>query len=90
MEPWKRRWKRVPVAVRKPLVGIIGTAIVILGLALLPLPGPGWLVIFLGLAVLATEFAAAEKLRAWVVNKLQFYLQQIKKTFKSKFKRRAK
>jgi uncharacterized protein (TIGR02611 family) len=29
--------------------------------ALLPLPGPGWLVVFLGLGVLATEFAWADR-----------------------------
>jgi uncharacterized protein (TIGR02611 family) len=38
-----------------------------------PFPGPGWLVVFVGLGILATEFAWAErllrfaraKLRAW-------------------------
>lgn len=29
---------------------------------LLPLPGPGWLVIFLGLGLLATEFVWADRL----------------------------
>ncbi len=33
-----------------------------LGLALVPLPGPGWLIVFLGLGVLATEFTWAERL----------------------------
>jgi uncharacterized protein (TIGR02611 family) len=34
------------------------------GLVLVPLPGPGWLIVFAGLAVLATEFAwAARTLR---------------------------
>ena len=33
-----------------------------LGVVLLPLPGPGWLVIFAGLAILASEFAWAERL----------------------------
>lgn len=55
------------------VIGIIGTAIVAGGLALIPLPGPGWLIVFAGLAVLATEFAwagrlldfAREKVRGW-------------------------
>jgi uncharacterized protein (TIGR02611 family) len=54
-------------------VAVLGVAIVIAGIALIPLPGPGWLVVFAGLAVLATEFAWAERLlhrgrdmfRAW-------------------------
>jgi len=55
------------------VIGVIGVAIVAGGLALIPLPGPGWLIVFAGLAVLATEFAwagrlldfARGKVRAW-------------------------
>jgi uncharacterized protein (TIGR02611 family) len=43
-------------------VGIVGFAVVLLGLFLIPFPGPGWLVVFLGLGILATEFAWAERL----------------------------
>jgi uncharacterized protein (TIGR02611 family) len=43
-------------------VAVIGTAIVLLGLFLVPFPGPGWLVVFVGLGILATEFAWAERL----------------------------
>jgi uncharacterized protein (TIGR02611 family) len=46
----------------KIVVGVIGTAIVIAGLIMVPFPGPGWLVVFFGLAVLATEFHWARKL----------------------------
>ena len=44
------------------VVAAVGAAIVLLGLALVPLPGPGWLIVFLGLGILATEFAWAERL----------------------------
>jgi uncharacterized protein (TIGR02611 family) len=43
-------------------VGIVGGLIVALGLATIPLPGPGWLTVIAGLFVLATEFAWAERL----------------------------
>lgn len=43
-------------------VGVFGTAVVLLGLVLVPFPGPGWLIVFLGLGILATEFAWAERL----------------------------
>jgi uncharacterized protein (TIGR02611 family) len=44
------------------VVAITGFAIIVTGLALIPLPGPGWLIVFGGLAVLSTEFAWAERL----------------------------
>lgn len=39
-----------------------GFALLIAGIAMLALPGPGWLTIAAGLALLATEFAWAERL----------------------------
>jgi uncharacterized protein (TIGR02611 family) len=44
------------------VISIVGAAIVALGLLLIPLPGPGWAVVFLGLAVWATEFVWAQRL----------------------------
>lgn len=46
----------------KIVVGVIGTVMVVGGLIMVPFPGPGWLVVFAGLAVLATEFHWAHKL----------------------------
>jgi len=48
-------------AARKVAVATIGTSIVALGVCLLVLPGPAFLVIPLGLAVLAVEFAWARR-----------------------------
>lgn len=42
-------------------VGIVGTAVLLVGIVLIPYPGPGWLVVFAGLAILATEFAWARR-----------------------------
>ncbi|MFG1944837.1 TIGR02611 family protein [Nonomuraea sp. NPDC048826] len=46
----------------KIVIGVIGTVMVIGGLIMVPFPGPGWLVVFAGLAVLSTEFHWAHKL----------------------------
>lgn len=46
-------------------VTFVGVAIVAVGIILLPLPGPGWLIIFAGLGVLATEYAWASNLLAF-------------------------
>ncbi|WP_157427951.1 TIGR02611 family protein [Agromyces salentinus] len=48
------------------LVGVLGGTIAVGGLALVPLPGPGWLVVFLGLAILGTEFAWAARVAGWL------------------------
>ncbi|MDH2424691.1 TIGR02611 family protein [Sphaerisporangium sp. TRM90804] len=45
----------------KIVIGVVGAALVIGGLLLVPLPGPGWLIVFAGLALLATEFAWAHR-----------------------------
>ncbi|MFN2469562.1 MAG: PGPGW domain-containing protein [Gaiellaceae bacterium] len=55
---------RVPVAV-------VGFGLLLVGVALLVLPGPGWLVIALGLALLALEFAWAERILERVVDRLE-------------------
>lgn len=47
-------------------VTVVGVAVIVAGLILLPLPGPGWLIIFAGLGVLATEYTWAARLLRWV------------------------
>ncbi|WP_432564757.1 TIGR02611 family protein [Kineococcus sp. SYSU DK003] len=51
--------------VYRAVVGAVGTFVVALGLLLVPLPGPGWLVVFLGLALLGTEFSSAQRLKVF-------------------------
>jgi uncharacterized protein (TIGR02611 family) len=46
----------------KTLIAVLGAAVVVIGLLLIPLPGPGWAVVFLGVAVWATEFVWAQRL----------------------------
>lgn len=89
----KERWKQVPVAVRKPLILILGSTIIFTGLALLVLPGPGWAAIFLGFAILATEFAFAEKVRDWFIKEVKIIarnLNKARKLFWKETKVRAK
>lgn len=44
------------------VVGLLGLVIVVVGLLMVPFPGPGWLVVFLGLAIWASEFERAQRL----------------------------
>ncbi len=52
------------------LVGVLGLAIIALGVVALPLPGPGWAIIFTGLGLWATEFAWAKRLLRWTKAKV--------------------
>ncbi len=42
-------------------VGILGFAVLAVGIAAIPYPGPGWAIVFLGLAILASEFYWAHR-----------------------------
>ena len=44
------------------VIGLVGAAVTVGGLFLVPLPGPGWVIVFVGLAILASEFAWAQRL----------------------------
>jgi uncharacterized protein (TIGR02611 family) len=60
-----RSWvHRRPAGAQAWRVGIAlsGLIVIIVGIVLLVVPGPGWLVIFIGLGIWATEFAWAKSL----------------------------
>ncbi|MBC7560191.1 MAG: TIGR02611 family protein [Dermatophilaceae bacterium] len=61
---WRRKIRSNPHShlIYRIVVGVVGTAIFVLGLIMVPFPGPGWLVVLLGLAVLASEFRWAHGL----------------------------
>jgi len=59
----KRLWLLIPITLRKIVALVIGSTLIILGLALIILPGPFTMpLVVLGLVVLALEFAWAESL----------------------------
>ena len=79
MERIKQYWAKVPAAVRKPLILVVGITIILAGAAMLVLPGPGIVVIFIGLALLATEFTLAARVRDWSVHKVKGGVDRIKR-----------
>jgi uncharacterized protein (TIGR02611 family) len=67
----KRRWARWRDGLRERraadltyriVVGVIGLVVLGLGILAIPYPGPGWAIVFIGLAILATEFEWAHRL----------------------------
>lgn len=74
---WRRKIRANPHShlIYRIVVGVVGLVIVVFGLILVPFPGPGWLIVFLGLAIWASEFEWAQHLlrlakgtlQAWAV-----------------------
>jgi uncharacterized protein (TIGR02611 family) len=70
----KRRWARWRDWLRdrpaaefgyRIVVAVIGLAVLAAGIVAIPYPGPGWAIVFVGLAILATEFDWARRLLAY-------------------------
>lgn len=66
----KRRWARWRDGLRERptmdltyriVVGVVGLVVLGLGILAIPYPGPGWAIVFIGLAILATEFEWAHR-----------------------------
>ena len=47
---------------KRVVIAVIGSTVILIGFAFFVLPGPGLLIVIIGLAVLATEFAWAQGL----------------------------
>jgi uncharacterized protein (TIGR02611 family) len=64
---WRRKIRANPHTHRiyKWVVGIVGAVVTIGGLILVPAPGPGWVIVFVGIAILASEFEKAQRLLTW-------------------------
>lgn len=63
-DPESPFWKTLKVtykSARRIVVGVVGVTIVLVGIAMLVLPGPAFVVIPTGLAVLGAEFAFARR-----------------------------
>jgi hypothetical protein len=69
----KRSWASIPATIRKPIVLVIGMLFVIISPFTGVLPGPGGIPIFLiGVAILATEFEWAKRLRDWTLDRVKW------------------
>lgn len=60
------RHRRTANFTYRVVVGVVGGAVLIVGIIAIPYPGPGWAIVFLGLGILATEFEFAQRALHWV------------------------
>ncbi len=64
---------------KKVLIGISGGLVTLIGLILVPYPGPGWLIVFGGLAILATEFKFAARVLDYTKGKYDEWVAWLKR-----------
>ncbi|MCV7068507.1 TIGR02611 family protein [Mycolicibacterium houstonense] len=60
---WRDKLRARPAAdfAYRIAIGVVGTIVLAVGIIAIPYPGPGWAIVFLGLAILASEFAFAKR-----------------------------
>lgn len=59
------RERRVADLTYRIAVGVVGLLVLAVGIVAIPYPGPGWAIVFVGLAILATEFDWARRMLAY-------------------------
>ena len=64
---WRRRIRSNPASHRayRTVVAVLGLVVVVVGLIAVPAPGPGWLIVFIGVSIWASEFEWAQRLLYW-------------------------
>lgn len=72
MDKMKKQSKRVGI-------GVLGGIVLLVGIVAIPYPGPGWLIVFAGLGILATEFEWAKRLLQFGRNKYDAWNEWIKR-----------
>jgi tellurite resistance protein TerC len=69
---------------RRIVILVVGLTVVLIGIALLVLPGPGSIAIFLGLTILAIEFAWARRWLTWLKTTTDDARQSVSKWMRPK------
>jgi len=57
----------------KLTIALLGALVVAVGITLIPLPGPGWLIVIAGLGIWAVEFAWAQNLLHFTRDKVRLW-----------------
>lgn len=88
MNDRKRAWSRWRDQLRdrptvnlvyRVVVGVVGAAVLIAGIIAIPYPGPGWAIVFIGLAILATEFDWARRALKWTRHRYDLVMAWFKR-----------
>ncbi|SCL48318.1 TIGR02611 family protein [Micromonospora eburnea] len=61
----------------KIVIAVVGAIVVTVGIALIPLPGPGWLIVIAGLGIWAVEFIWARRLLTFTRRNVQAWTRWV-------------
>ncbi|WP_240742342.1 TIGR02611 family protein [Micromonospora zingiberis] len=85
---WRRRISTTLALIRanptgrlalKVIIGVLGAIVVSVGIVLIPLPGPGWLIVIAGLGIWAVEFHWAKRLLGFTRRHVQGWANWVKR-----------
>jgi uncharacterized protein (TIGR02611 family) len=65
--------------VKRFFIGLIGGIVLVVGVIAIPYPGPGWLIVFAGLGILATEYDWAKRLLTYARGKYDAWEAWVKR-----------
>lgn len=65
--------------IKRVAIGVAGGVVLAVGVIAIPYPGPGWLIVFAGLGILATEFEWASRLLRYGRGKYDAWGEWIKR-----------
>ncbi len=60
-------------------LGLLGSVVLVAGILMVPYPGPGWLVVFAGLGILATEFHWAHSVNVFAKRHYHRWMEWLKR-----------
>ena len=64
---------------RRILIAVAGGLVILIGIVAIPYPGPGWLIVFVGLGILATEFERAQRILDYARSKYDSWQDWLKR-----------
>lgn len=65
--------------IKKTFVTVIGFTVLVIGIILIPYPGPGWLTVFAALGILSTEYDWAQRLLKYAKQRYDAWGNWLKK-----------
>jgi tellurite resistance protein TerC len=80
----RKTWQVTYRGARRVVITVVGVTVIVLGVAMLVLPGPGLVTIVGGLAILALEFAFAKRWLERIKSKTRETIDEAKRRMRSK------
>ena len=77
------KFERSRRSLRRIIIGIVGGTVVLIGIVAIPYPGPGWAIVFVGFAILATEFDWAQNILDYLKTRYEQWQVWIKEQSKT-------